>query len=119
MNESISDIMGEIVDHRTLGRRRPTPPGLGEDIRSARLRNMPGPDGVRATRTGPESSWLRGADTFYGYPDNGGVHFNSGVGNKTAYLISQGGTFNGQTITGIDGGDTDTLIKTARLYCRR
>ena len=37
--------------------------------------------------------------------DNGGVHTNSGVGNKTAYLISQGGTFNGQTITGIDAGD--------------
>ena len=35
------------------------------------------------------------------------MHSNSGVGNKTAYLISQGGTFNGQTITGIDGGDAD------------
>ena len=37
--------------------------------------------------------------------DNGAVHVNDGVGNKTAYLISQGGTFNGQTVTGIDAGD--------------
>ena len=29
--------------------------------------------------------------------DNGAVHVNDGVGNKTAYLISQGGSFNGQT----------------------
>ncbi len=49
-----------------------------------------------------------------GYGDNGGVHTNSGVGNKTAYLISQGGTFNGQTITGIDAGPL--LTKTAKLY---
>ena len=32
--------------------------------------------------------------------DDGDVHANDGVGNKTAYLISQGGAFNGQTITG-------------------
>ena len=37
--------------------------------------------------------------------DGGAVHDNDGVGNKTAYLISQGGTFNGRTITGIDSGD--------------
>ena len=50
-----------------------------------------------------------------GYRDNGGVHTNSGVGNKVAYLISQGGSFNGQTIVGIDGADA-TLGKTAALY---
>ena len=40
---------------------------------------------------------------------------NSGVGNKTFYLASQGGTFNGQTITGIDTGDP-TLTKSAKLW---
>ena len=49
------------------------------------------------------------------FDDNGGVHVNDGVGNKTAYLISQGGTFNGQTITGIDVGDVG-LAKTGLLY---
>ena len=32
--------------------------------------------------------------------DNGGVHTNSGVNNKAAYLMVDGGTFNGQTVTG-------------------
>ena len=51
-------------------------------------------------------NWEGVDDPFY-FADNGGVHINSGVGNKTAYLISQGGTFSGQTIVGIDGGRRD------------
>ena len=42
--------------------------------------------------------------------DNGGVHRNSGVGNKAASLIAEGGTFNGRDIEGI--GRT----RTARIY---
>jgi hypothetical protein len=42
--------------------------------------------------------------------DNGGVHYNSGVNNKAVYLMVDGGTFNGKTITGI-GWD-----KTAAIY---
>ena len=53
---------------------------------------------------------------FTGSDDNGGVHTNSGVPNKTAYLIvdgtvaEPGGVFNGQSFPGI-GPD-----KTAVLY---
>ena len=36
--------------------------------------------------------------------DNGGVHFNSGILNKFAYLISEGGTQKGVTVTGIGKG---------------
>ena len=43
------------------------------------------------------------------------MHENGGVGNKTAYLISQGGTFNGQIVSGIDDGDPG-LSKTGQLY---
>ena len=50
------------------------------------------------------------------YDDDGAVHLNDGIGNKTAYLISQGGTFDGQDdIVGIDGDD-DGLTKTGQLY---
>lgn len=35
------------------------------------------------------------------YEDNGCVHFNSGILNKFAYLISEGGTHHGVTVTGI------------------
>jgi hypothetical protein len=39
----------------------------------------------------------------FSFTDQGGVHTNSGVGNKTAYLITQPGVkgFNGRTVTGI------------------
>ncbi len=33
--------------------------------------------------------------------DSGGVHINSGIPNKAAYLIAQGGSFYGVTVTGI------------------
>ena len=35
---------------------------------------------------------------YPGADDNGGVHTNSGINNKAAYLMVDGGTFNGQTI---------------------
>ena len=56
-----------------------------------------------------------GCSGFSCYPDEDGVHSNSGVGNKTFFLASQGGTFNGQTITGIDVGDA-TLTRSAKLW---
>ncbi len=49
------------------------------------------------------------------WDDNGAVHLNGGIGNKTAYLISQGGTFNGQTVTGIDTGDAGSRQDRAAL----
>ena len=42
--------------------------------------------------------------------DSGGVHTNSGVGNKAAFLIVDGGTFNGFTVQGIG------LAKAAKVY---
>jgi hypothetical protein len=47
---------------------------------------------------------------FGGTQDSHGVHENSGVNNKAAFLITDGGTFNGQTIVGL--GTT----KAARIY---
>jgi thermolysin len=44
--------------------------------------------------------------------DNGGVHSNSGILNKAAYLISEGGSFHDYNVTGIG------KYKTARIYYR-
>ena len=41
------------------------------------------------------------------------MHTNSGVGNRTFYLISQGGRQGGRTVRGIDGR---SLTKSATLY---
>jgi hypothetical protein len=45
-----------------------------------------------------------------GESDGGGVHTNSGVNNKAVYLMTDGGTFNGQTVTGLG------IAKVADLY---
>jgi hypothetical protein len=42
--------------------------------------------------------------------DRGGVHTNSGVNNKAAYLMTDGGTFNGFAIAGLG------ITKVAKLY---
>ena len=41
----------------------------------------------------------------YSMVDSGGVHSNSGVGNKLVYLLTDGDTFNGETVRGL-GIDT-------------
>lgn len=110
MNESFADIMGEIVDHRAGLEAGDASWLLGEDLPIGAIRDMANPPSFGDPDRMTSPLW----NANLTYTDNGGVHTNSGVGNKTAYLISQGGTFNGQTITGID---TDTgLTKTGRLY---
>jgi bacillolysin len=113
INESMADIIGEIIDHR-----HPSAGDaagnwdMGEDLTGfGPFRSLADP--TAHGQPDRMTSSLYTADASY--DDSGGVHQNSGVGNKTAYLISQGGAFNGQTITGIDVGDP-TLDKTATLY---
>jgi bacillolysin len=123
MNESISDIMGEIVDHQNVTASdgtQPVPWSVGEDIPGFPngIRNMqnptlpPGNDPDKMT-SGLYVKQICSSTTCYS--DEDGVHSNSGVGNHTFYLASQGGTFNGQTITGIDTGDAN-LTKSAKLW---
>ena len=111
MNESLADTVGEIVDHRH-GVDDDAAWNVGEDLNiPAAVRSMKDP--TLHGQPDKMTSALYQADDFQS--DGGEVHTNDGVGNKTAYLISQGGTFNGHTITGIDAGDPG-LAKTGRLY---
>ncbi|WP_395691639.1 M4 family metallopeptidase [Nocardioides sp.] len=112
INESMADIMGEIVDHRyaTAGDSA-NDWRLGEDLPIGAIRDLQDP----TLHGQPDKMTSASYTANLSYSDNAGVHTNSGVGNKTAYLISQGGTFNGQTVTGIDGADAG-LTKTATLY---
>jgi hypothetical protein len=51
------------------------------------------------------------APTYYtGDQDNGGVHTNSGINNKAAYLMAAGGTFNGVTVAALG------ITKAAKIY---
>jgi Zn-dependent metalloprotease len=113
INESFSDIWGEFVD-LTNGRGNDSPSVrwlIGEDlpitvIPNGALRSMSNPPTYGAPD--PDRMWSR---YFYcGTCDHGGVHINSGVGNKTAYLMTDGGTFNGMTITGLG------ITKVAKIF---
>jgi Zn-dependent metalloprotease len=106
INESFSDIWGEFVD-LTNGKGTDTAAVrwlMGEDTSIGAIRNMKNPPQF----SDPDRM---GSPLYYkGTADNGGVHTNSGVGNKAAYLITDGATFNGYTVTGIG------ITKTAKIF---
>jgi hypothetical protein len=113
INESLADTIGEIVDHRNPGSTENDDDWvLGEDLPGAGTsRSMQDP----TLNDFPDRMTSPNFVTSDLVQDSDGVHENGGVGNKTAYLISQGGTFNGHDVAGIDDGDPG-LSKTGQLY---
>ncbi|MEP7054403.1 MAG: M4 family metallopeptidase [Actinomycetota bacterium] len=126
INESISDIFGELIDQynasvRTRGRDsdgsngtvdyrwllfEDGPGGVGRNMRDPTARKDP--DRIRSGYYAAENEWSPKWD-------NGGVHANAGVGNKAAYLMAVGGTFNMRTI---DPANALGNEKLAQLYYR-
>jgi len=106
INESIADIFGELIDLSYSGGKDTswTRWKIGEDTPVGIFRDMKHPprfghpDRVRSPK------WHKGSS------DDGGVHRNSGVGNKAAYLMADGGSFRGYTVKPI--GRT----RTARVW---
>ncbi len=106
MNESFSDIWGEFIDlSNSTGNDSPSSRWLmGEDMPSGAIRDMQFPDSFGdPDRMTSNLYWTSSSD-------NGGVHSNSGVGNKAAYLMTDGDTFNGITVNGLG------VTKTAKIY---
>jgi bacillolysin len=95
LNEAISDIFGTLAEYHDnnnpdfeIGEDIYTPAKAGDALRS-----MSDP-----TKYGdPDHYSVR----YTGTSDNGGVHINSGIINKAAYLLSQGGTHYGVTVPGV------------------
>ena len=104
INESISDVFGEFVDLTN----NPDSPAdrwlIGEDIAGGAGRSMANPPAYG------QPDRMQSSLYYSGTGDGGGVHYNSGIGNKAAYLLTDGGTFNGH-VTGAIG-----LEKTARIF---
>lgn len=106
IDESLSDLFGEFTD-LSDGVGNDTPEvawQLGEDLPIGTIRNMKNPP----IYNDPDKMTSSFYETSAG--DSGGVHTNSGVNNKAVYLLVEGDTFNGQTVTGLG------LIKTAKIY---
>lgn len=107
INESLSDVFGELIDLSD---------GLGNDSASVRWKlgeDITGLGAIRDMKNPPNFQQPDSMESSYYYggsEDNGGVHTNSGVNNKAAYLITDGGTFNGQTVSGLG------IDKTAKIY---
>ena len=97
INESLSDIWGEFID-LTNGAGNDSGPArwlIAEDASIGVLRDMSDPPAFGD----PDSTCSE--LYFSGLGDSGGVHINSGILNKLAYLLVDGDTFNGYTITGM------------------
>jgi bacillolysin len=95
LNEAISDIFGTLAEFHDNNN-----PDfeIGEDIYTPKtagdaLRSMSDP----AKYGDPDHYSKR----YTGTSDNGGVHTNSGIINKAAYLLSQGGTHYGVSVPGV------------------
>ncbi len=114
INESLSDVWGEFLD-LTNGTGTDTAPvrwQMGEDATGlGAIRDMEDPtlfnDPDKMT-----SNLYRSVsgDVSNSAFDNGGVHHNSGVNNKAAFLMTDGGSFNGRTVTALG------ITKTAVIY---
>ncbi len=107
INESFSDLWGEYYDQTN---------GQGNDAAGVKWQMGEDVSGLGALRNMSDPTVFGDPDKMtspYYYTDegdNGGVHYNSGINNKAVFLMVDGGTFNGKTITAL-GWD-----KTAAIY---
>ncbi|MFP3322805.1 M4 family metallopeptidase [Planococcus sp. SIMBA_160] len=111
INESMSDIFGTLVEHHFNNK-----PDwqVGEDIYTPNvagdaLRSMEDP-----TLSGDPDHYSK---RYTGTGDYGGVHINSGISNKAAFLLANGGTHYGVTVAGIGNDKTgDIYYRTLTQY---
>lgn len=114
INESFSDVWGDLVD-QTNGKGTDTAGvkwKMGEDITGlGAIRDMKDPTlfGDPDKMTSANYNEIT-CGNFSSNCDAGGVHSNSGVNNKAAYLMVDGATFNGKTVTALG------VDKTAKIY---
>lgn len=83
LNESFSDIFGEVIESYTLGSNDWL---MGDDRTNGAIRSMANPGLYFHPDTYLGSNW------YSGTADYGGVHTNSGVQNYWFYLLTMGGT---------------------------
>jgi bacillolysin len=102
INESFSDIWGEYID---LGNGAGTDTQavrwlIGEDL-AATLRDMENPPTFNDPDRMGSPLYIQPVANPSDTNDYGGVHTNSGVVNKLCFLLTDGDTFNGRTVSGM------------------
>ncbi|MBI4746114.1 MAG: M4 family metallopeptidase, partial [Deltaproteobacteria bacterium] len=109
INESFSDLWGEFIDLMN---------GSGTDTDAVRWKmgeDLPVTGAIRDMKdptlfSNPDKMTSPNYDYDADFLDNGGVHTNSGINNKAVYLMTDGDTFNGTTVTGLG------ITKVAKIY---
>jgi thermolysin len=115
LNESFSDVFGAMVERYAKGESADTwkigeqayTPGTAGDA----LRYMDNPHAKAGGTYTADDDPDHYAERYTGTGDNGGVHINSGIGNKAFYMLAKGGTHHrsGITVTAI-GADAAAKI---------
>ncbi len=111
INESFSDLWGEYYDQTNgLGNDTASVKWLiGEDVSGAgAIRNMSNPPAYG------DPDKMSSPNYYEGAGDSGGVHYNSGVNNKAIFLMVDGGTFNGKTVTSLGWEKTGAIYYEAQ-----
>jgi len=100
LNEAFSDVFGAMVDRDDWL--------MGEDTPIGAIRSLANPPAYGD----PD----RVSNYVCTTGDNGGVHTNSGIVNKLAYLMAEGGTFNDRPITAIGRNATERIFYRALTH---
>ncbi len=114
LNESLADVFGAMVDRDNWI--------IGEKIMAdgtIGLRSMEDPAVLIENRTQEPypDHWSK---RYEGSLDNGGVHINSSINNKAAYLVSEGGEHYGVVVEGVGREATEQIYYRAlSLYLTR
>ncbi len=100
ISESLSDMWGEFVDQTNSSGSDGAGDKweLGEDLPIGAIRDMANPPAYG------DPDKMSSGNYWTSASDNGGVHANSGVNNKAAYLMTDGGTFNSKTVSALGIG---------------
>ncbi len=116
INESMSDIFGELMDQGN-GSADDTAANkwkMGEGSSLGAIRDMKTPTSHSQPDTYKGTYWKATTNNPTQANDYGGVHTNSGVGNKLAQLLTDGGTHNSVVVTGIGAAKTAQIHWTAQ-----
>ena len=117
LNESMSDVFGAMVERYArggvvnsdtwkIGEQAYTPSTSGDA-----LRYMDNPHAKSGGGFTADDDPDHYSERYTGSSDSGGVHINSGIGNKAFYLVAAGGThhLSGVTTTGIGANDAERI----------
>lgn len=119
LNESYSDVFTVFVNpgNWQIGEGAYTPGTPGDALRDMRDPTNGGQWNPNNPGAGGQPDHMRVIAVLPTALDQGGVHINSGIPNKAAYLITAGGTFHGISVTGIGQTKAEQIYyRTQALY---